>query len=132
MPRRTLDASLSRPFGIAELRQVRLLRQSLLDRRPAHRGVFQETRRIGGECIAVFLAAEQIKPLVCDGPKARAAGIGHPSPQIDRIIAAELGPVDLRVGDKGGAVALIAEAPDGARFAGLEIGQPRAGWDSVK
>ena len=80
--------------------------------------------RLGGERIAVFLAAEQIEPLAREHPKARVARIGYTSSEIDRIIAAELGPVDLRMRHEGRAIALVAETPDGAGFAGLEVGQP--------
>ena len=109
-----------------------LLRQPSLQRRPARGGVFQETRRLGGERIAVFLAAEQIEPLARDHPKARVARIGHPSPEIDRVVAAELGPVDFRMRHKRGAVALVAETPDGAGLARLEIGRPLGCHGSVK
>ena len=85
---------------------------------------FRKRCRLGGERIAVFLAAEQIEPLARDHPKARVARIGHPSSQIDRVVAAELRPVDLRMRHERGAVALVAETPDGAGFAGLEVGQP--------
>src|SRR5438477_190424 len=53
----------------------------------------------------------------------RTARIGHAASQIDRIIAAELGAVDLGMGDEGGAVAFVAEAPDRARSRGLEVRQ---------
>jgi len=77
----------------------------------------------------VFLAAEQIEPLAGDHPKNRGfTGIGHPSCQIDRIVAAELRGIDFRGwGNERGAVALGAEAPDGAGLGGLEI-WPRRGW----
>src|SRR6476646_7558774 len=102
----------------------RLLRQPSLQRWPARGGVFQETRRLGGERIAVFLAAEQIEPLARNHPKARVARIGHPSPEIDRVVAAELRPVDFRMRHERGAVALVAETPDGASLARFEGDRP--------
>ena len=99
-----------------------LLREALFERRPAGVASFRKRARIGREGIAVFLAAEQIEPLARDHPEPRVTGIGHPAPEIDRIVAAELGAIDLGMGDKGGAVALVAEAPDGAGLGGLEIG----------
>ena len=98
------------------------MREALLDRGPAGRRVFQETLGIGREGIAVFLAAEQIEPLAGDHPKSRVTRISHPSPQIDRIVTAKLRGVDLGMGHERGAVALVAEAPDGAGLGGLEIG----------
>src|SRR5207247_7035075 len=115
-------ASLARATAATAARN--LLREPSLQLRPARGGIFQETRRLGGERIAVFLAAEQIKPLARDHPKARVARIGAPSSQIDRVIAAELGPVDFRMRHERRAIALVAETPDGAGFAGLEGGQP--------
>src|SRR6266498_246281 len=59
-------------------------------------------------------------PMQLDFPDSR-------SSQIDRIIAAELGAVDVRMSDEGGAVALVAETPDRAGLSGFEIGQPLGG-----
>ena len=90
-------------------------------------GIPQVTLRIGGKGIAVFLAAEQIEPLSRDQPEPGITGIGDAARQIDRVVAAELGPVDIRMGDKGRAIALVAEAPDRAGLRGLELRQPHFG-----
>ena len=55
-------------------------------------------------------------------PKPGLARHRDPACQIDRVVTAELGAVDLGMGHEGGAVALVAEAPDGAGLGGLEIG----------
>src|SRR5689334_21487584 len=113
--------------GAIRTRHPDLLRESLLQHRPARGGLFQEPLGLGGECIAVFLAAEQIEPLARNHPKTRIARIGYAPCHIDRIVAAELGPVDFRMRDEGGAIALAAETPDGAGFAGLEVRQSLKG-----
>ena len=73
------------------------------------------------EGIPGFLAAEQIKPLSRDQPEPGVAGDGDAAGQIDRVVAAELGAVNLGMGDKGGAIALVAETPDRAGLGGLEV-----------
>ena len=102
-----------------------LLRQALLERGPAGVGVSagsaadRRRRRRGFPRGRTDRAA---------GPRsARTAGYRHtvtPRAKIDRIVAAELRAVDLGMGDKGGAVALVAEAPDRAGLGGLEVGRP--------
>src|SRR6476659_2488398 len=98
-----------------------LLRQVLLQGRPAQLRLVQEARRGGGKCIAVVLAAEQIKPLSRDQPKQGIAGKGVAARQIGRVVAPKLGAVNVGRGDKRRAIALIAEAPDGAGVGGLEL-----------
>ena len=100
-----------------------LLRQILLQLRPAQVRLPQEARGIGGKGIAVFLAAEQIKPLSRDQPEPGVAGKGDAARQIDRVVAAELGAVNIGMGDKRSAIALVAETPDRAGFGGLEVRQ---------
>ena len=92
----------------------------------------QHARRIGGKGVAVLLAAEQIKPLARDQPEPGVAGNRDAARQIDRVVAAELGTVNLRMGDKGGAVALVAETPDRAGLGGLELRQAELGRASTK
>src|SRR5438034_3230801 len=77
-----------------------LLRQILLQRRPAQLRLPQEPRRSGGERIAVVLAPEQIKPLSGDQPKPGVAGKSDAARQIDRVVAPELGAVNIGMGDK--------------------------------
>src|SRR5882757_8304017 len=111
------------PRSVEQGRVARsLLRETLFQHRPAPLRALEEAGRIGGKGIAAFFPPEQIKPLSGDDPETRIAGIGHTASEIGRIIAAELRTVDFRMGDKGGAVALIAEAPDRAGLRGLELG----------
>ena len=79
-----------------------LLRQAAA-RAPASAASPHRRKRvgIGGEGVAVCLAAEQIKPLSGDHPEPRVAGDGDAAGQIDRVIAAELRSIDLGMGDKG-------------------------------
>ena len=74
-----------------------------------------------------LLAAEQIKPLARDQPEPGITGNRDAARQIDRVVAAELGTVNLGMGDKGGAVALVAKAPDDAGLDGLELRQAELG-----
>src|SRR5258708_24007015 len=104
-----------------------LLRQVLLQSRPAQLRLLQEARRSGGECIAVVLAAEQIKPLSRDQPKPGAAGKGDAARQIERVVASKLGAVNIGMGDKRRTIALVAEAPDRAGVGGLELRQTDQG-----
>src|SRR5712671_4482357 len=104
-----------------------LLRQVLLQSRPAQLRLLQEARRSGGECIAVVLAAEQIKPLPRDQPKPGVAGKGDAARQIDRVVASKLGAVNIGMGDKRRTIALVAEAPDRAGVGGLELRQTDQG-----
>ena len=71
----------------------------------------------------MFLAAEQIEPLTRDQPEPGVTGDRDATRQIDRVVAAELGAVNVGMGDKGSAVALVAEAPDHAGFGRLELRQ---------
>src|SRR4029077_7511099 len=85
--------------------------------------LLDEAGRIGGKGGAVLLAAEQIKPLAADHPEPGIAGIGHATGRFDGVVAAELGTVDFRMGDKGRAVAVIAEAPNRPLRGRLKIRQ---------
>src|SRR3954451_13078309 len=107
----------------AEACRYNLLGEFRFQRRPARVCVFEEARRVGGEGVTALLAAEQIEPLAHDQPDARVAGIGDPAPDIDRVVAAEPGTVDLGMGDKRRPVALVAKPPDRTGLGGLEIGQ---------
>ncbi len=104
-----------------------LLRQLLLDRRPAQCRLLHKGRRIGGEGVAGLLAPEQVKPVPHHEPEQRIAGHGDAPRQIDRIVAAILRAVDVRMGDKGGAIALVAEAPDRAALRGFKLRQTHLG-----
>ena len=55
---------------------------------------------MGGKSVAVGLDPKQIKPLPDDHEEAGIAGKRHAAGDVDRVIAAELGPVDFRMGDK--------------------------------
>src|SRR5216684_2032053 len=111
----------------------RLLGQLLFQARPALLRIPQVVLRIGGEGIAIFLAAEQIKPLSRDQPEPRVTGIGDAARQIDRVVTAELGSVNIRVGNKGCAIALVAETPDRSALGRLEAAKPDhgAGIDEI-
>ena len=111
---------LGRPCG----RERRLLSQGPLKLGPAPGRLFQELRGVGSKGVAVGLEPEQIEAVARDHEKAGISGYGHPARNVGRVVAAELRTIDLRMGDKGGAVALIVEAPDCARLARLEIRQP--------
>src|SRR6202035_1691272 len=100
---------------------VSLLRQILLQGRPALGRFLQARGGIGGEGVTALLAAEQIEPLSRDQPEPRIAGDGDAAGQIDRVVAAELRAINVGMGDKGGAIALVAETPDGACLRGLEV-----------
>src|SRR5713226_2989553 len=110
-----------------------LLGQLLLQRRPARGCLPLEALRIGGEGIPVVLAAKQIKPLSRDQPEPGVTGIGDAPRQIDRVVASELGPVNIRMGNKRSAIAFVAEAPDRACLGRLELRQPDhgAGIDKI-
>ena len=103
------------------------MRQFLLQRRPAGLGLSEKPLGIGGEGGAVLLAAEQIEPLAGHHPEPGIAPGGDAPRQIDRVVTAEPGPVDFRMGDEGGAVAVVAEAPDGAGLGRLIVGQAADG-----
>ena len=94
---------------------------------PALPGIPQITLRIDDEGSAVLLAAEQVKPLSFDQPEPGITAVGDAPRQIDRVVAAELGPVNIRMGHKGSAIALVAEAPDRAGLRRLELRQSRCG-----
>src|SRR6266852_3666344 len=127
IPRCAIAHLRSGPSDHPGMTAYNLLRQILLQRRPAQLRLPQEPRRSGGERIAAILAAEQIKPLSRDQPKPGVAGKGDAARQIDRVVAPELGAVNIGVGDKRRAIALIAETPDGAGVGGLELGQTDQG-----
>src|SRR6478672_12531793 len=98
-----------------------LLGQGLFDPWPALGGAAQHPRRVRGKGRPGLLAVEQIKALTGNQPESRIAGYRHPAGQVDRVVAAELRPVNFRMGDKGRAVALVAETPDRAGLGGLEL-----------
>ena len=102
-------------------------RQILLQGRPARIRFAQDARGIGGEGVAGLVAAEQIKPLSRNQPEPGVAGHRDAAGQIDRVVAAELGTVNFRMGDKGRPIAFIAEAPDRARGRRLEVLQAEFG-----
>ena len=104
-----------------------LLRQILLQGRPARVRLAQDARGIGGEGVAGLLAAEQIKPLSRNQPEPGVAGHRDAAGQIDRVVAAELGAVNLGMGDKGRPIALVAETPDRAGRGRLEVRQAELG-----
>src|SRR6266852_910384 len=126
IPRCAIAHLRSGPSDHPGMTAYNLLRQILLQRRPAQLRLPQEARRSGGERIAVFLAAEQIKPLSRDQPKSGVAK-GDAAGQVDRVVAPELGTVNIGAGDKGRAIALVAETPDGAGIGGLELRQTDQG-----
>src|SRR5665213_1849584 len=97
------------------------LGQSLLDRRPALDRIAQQPRRIRGESIPVWLAAEQIEPLPRHQPEPRIAGHRDAAGEVDRVVTTELRAVNMGLGEQRGAVALVAEAPDRAGLGGLEL-----------
>src|SRR3954469_7213894 len=90
-------------------------------RRPAQVRVAQEALRIGGKGVPVFLAAEQIKPLSRDQPESWVTRKGDAARQIERVVAAELRPINIGMGDKKSAIPLVAEAPDRPRLRRLEV-----------
>jgi hypothetical protein len=112
---------------------VSLLSQTLLQHRPAQGRLPQELLGIGGKGVPVLLAAEQIKPLSRDQPKPRVTGDDDAAGQIDRVVTAELGAVNIGMGDKRRAIALVAETPDGAGLGSLEVLQAyfRTGVDKI-
>src|SRR5439155_9198854 len=114
IPRCAIAHLRSGPSDSPGMTRSGLLRQILLQRRPAQLRLPQEPRRSGGERIAVVLAAEQIKPLSGDQPEPGVAGKGDAARQIDRVVAPELGAVNIGMGNKRRAIALVAKAPDGA------------------
>ena len=89
-------------------------------------------RRIDGKGVAGLLTAKQIEPLARDQPEPRVAGNRDAARHVDRVVAAELGAVNIGMGNKGGAIALVAEAPDRPRLGGLELRKADLGAPSVK
>ena len=51
----------------------------------------------------------------------RVTSHGNAARDVDRVVSAELGSVNIGVRDKRGPIALVAEAPDHACFRGLEL-----------
>ena len=92
----------------------------------------QDVRGIGAEGVAGLLAAEQIKPLSRDQPEPGIAGHGDAAGQIDRVVATELGAVNIGMGDKGRAIAFIAETPDRAATEASKSSRPTSGCASTK
>src|SRR4051794_30975310 len=119
--------------GHTLLRQIPLSRQVLLQRRPALLCFPHEAGGVGREGLPALLAAEQVKPAFRDHPEPRVAGDRDAARHIDRIVAAELRPVDFRMRHKCGAIALVAKTPNGASLGSLEIGlaDHRTGVDEV-
>ena len=118
--------------GGGALRSVDLLRQRCpRNCRPARSASSHEAAGIGGEGVAVSSPAEQIEPLARRSPRtADCPATVTPRATIDRIVAAELRPVDFRMGDEGGAVALVAEAPDRARLEAASKSAPALDRDA--
>ncbi len=77
-----------------------LFRQALLQARPTRDRMAQHRSGVCRKGIPVLLAAEQIEPLSRHQPEPRVSGNRHATGQIDRVVAAELGPVNLRMGDE--------------------------------
>src|SRR4029077_3724166 len=121
--RRTGLHRLGRSRGLltSTARAAELLRQPLLERRPARRRPLQEGLRMGREGVAVRLPRKQIETLARDQPEHGVAGDRDAARQINRVVAAELRPVDIGTGDEGGAIALVVETPDDASLGGLEL-----------
>src|SRR6202030_1871941 len=90
---------------------TQLLRELVLQTRPAHRCLLQKGLRVGGKGVAGLLAGEQIEALARDQPEQGIARNRDAAGDIDRVVTTELRAIDLRMGDKGGAVALVEKAP---------------------
>ena len=112
--------------GMSRNDESDLLRQSCSSAGQRAFASSQEARGIGGEGVAVLLAAEQIEPLSRDQPEPGVAGHGDAARHVDRVVAAELRAVDIGMGDEGGAVALVVETPDRPGLGGLELLPARA------
>src|SRR5262245_32080836 len=97
-----------------------LLRQLQLQLRPAALRLPREAIGIGSESGAARFAREEIKTLCVNGEDLRQAGDGFAARNVDRIVAAEAGRVNVRMTHKGGTVAFVAKAPDCAVVHGLE------------
>src|SRR5205085_7340025 len=118
----TMAASSSRSSSPGATRgRWLLLAELVLERRPALAHLIEEALGIGGEGVAIGFPAEQIEPLRRNHEEAGIAGGGHAAGDIGRIVAAELRPVDLGMGQEGGPVALVPKAPDGAPQVRLEL-----------
>ncbi len=102
-----------------------LLSQALLQLRPARTRPLQERPGIGGKSIAVGFQAKQIEPFVRDHPEPGIAGKGDAARDIDRVVAAELGTVNLRMSDERCAIALVVKPPDRSRLRGFEVRRSR-------
>src|SRR5690349_9705472 len=83
---------------------VPLLRQPLLERRPARNRLLQIALRVGRKGLAVLLERKKIKALAGHQPEPGLARDRNPPRQIDRVVTAELGAVNVGMGDKGRAV----------------------------
>src|SRR5438270_1343056 len=115
--RNSLPGTIDQPPGRDS--RPALLRQILLQLRPVLARFTQQARGIGREGISGLLATEQIQSAARYQPEPRIAGHGDAARQIDRIVAAELRTVDFGMGDKRGAIALIAETTGGAGLGSL-------------
>src|SRR5205085_4079223 len=104
------------------IRQLLLSRQVLLQRRPALLCFPHEIGGVGREGLPALLAPKQIKPAFRDHPEPRVAGDRDAASHIDRIVSAELRPVNFGMRHKCGAIALVAKTPNGASLGSLEIG----------
>src|SRR6185437_13423018 len=104
-----------------------LLRERLFQLWPACPGLRQEMLGISGKGVAMSLQAEQIEPLAEHHEEIGIAGERHPTRHVDRVVAAELRGIDFRMCQKGGAIALVVEAPHRAGFQGLVVRQAQHG-----
>src|SRR5690242_7797629 len=112
------------PPGRSSSAHGALLRQRFHQAGPVSDSFRQKLLRRRRKSVPAVRAAEQVEPLPVDQPVLRTAGKRHAAGDVDRIIAAELGAVDLWSGAEDGAVALVAKTPDHAGRAELESGQP--------
>src|SRR3954462_4082376 len=83
-----------------------LLAELVLEGRPALAHLIEEALGVGGEAVAIGFPAGQIQPLRRDREETGVTGDDDAAGDIDRIVAAELRPVDFRMCQEGGPVAL--------------------------
>src|SRR3954453_12173079 len=77
-----------------------LLAELVLEGRPALAHLVEEALGIGGEGVAIGFPAEQIEPLRRDREETGVTGDDDAAGDIDRIVAAELRPVDFGMGQE--------------------------------
>ena len=99
----------------------------MLQRRPALLRLVEVACGIGGKGVTVGLLPKQIEPFARDHPKQRIAGNGDAARDVDRVVTAVFRAVNFRMGQEGGAVAFVVEAPDRAALPGLEVRQTQHG-----